>query len=230
MQHGQRKGMPPQGMPMYPGPQGQMFYPQGMPPRGGGQFMYNPQMMQQQQQQQQRQQQQQGRYPPGQMMSPRGPGGFQLMPVPNGQQRPQQQGGPQGQQPGRGRGQRRQGPNGQPQQGNPNGQQQQQQGQRRPQQGQPQQGQPQETGAAPEALTIKTLAAAPEEMQKQMIGERLFPLVKAVDGARAGKITGMLLEMDNGELLHLIESSEARQEKINEAVEVLNAAEANAAQ
>jgi len=72
-----------------------------------------------------------------------------------------------------------------------------------------------------EPLTIKALAAAPEEMKKQMIGERLFPLIKAQQPALAGKITGMLLEMDNGELIHLLESQQALNEKIQEALQVL---------
>jgi len=75
------------------------------------------------------------------------------------------------------------------------------------------------SGAEP--LTIKALAAAPEEQKKQMIGESLFPLVKETQPELAGKITGMLLEMDNGELLHLLESREALQEKIEEAIVVL---------
>jgi len=76
------------------------------------------------------------------------------------------------------------------------------------------------SGAEP--LTIKALAAAPEEQKKQMIGESLFPLVKETQPELAGKITGMLLEMDNGELLHLLESREALQEKVEEAIGVLH--------
>jgi polyadenylate-binding protein len=74
-----------------------------------------------------------------------------------------------------------------------------------------------------EPLTIKALAAAPEEMRKQMIGERLFPLIKVEQPNLAGKITGMLLEMDNGELIHLLESQAALHEKIQEAMSVLQA-------
>jgi len=75
--------------------------------------------------------------------------------------------------------------------------------------------------SANEPLTVQTLAQAPADMRKQMIGERLFPLVKAEQPEYAGKITGMLLEMDDAELIHLLEAPPALQEKIGEAMQVL---------
>jgi polyadenylate-binding protein len=56
----------------------------------------------------------------------------------------------------------------------------------------------------------------------QMLGERLFPMIQQSQPELAGKITGMLLEMDNSELLHLLESPEALTSKVEEAVSVLN--------
>jgi len=76
---------------------------------------------------------------------------------------------------------------------------------------------------ANESLTASALASASPEMQKNMIGERLYPLIHQTEPELAGKITGMLLEMDNSELLHLLESPEALQAKIAEALQVLEA-------
>jgi len=76
-------------------------------------------------------------------------------------------------------------------------------------------------GVAP--LTPATVVNANEGKQKNMIGERLHPLIKASQPELAGKITGMLLEIDNSELLHLLESPDALEAKISEAVEVLRA-------
>jgi len=59
------------------------------------------------------------------------------------------------------------------------------------------------TEAAAGGLTLQALAAAPPAQQKQMIGEALYPKVQALQPELAGKITGMLLEMDNSELLSL---------------------------
>lgn len=72
-------------------------------------------------------------------------------------------------------------------------------------------------------LDHNTLALADPQTQKNMIGERLYPLILAQKPELAGKITGMLLEMDNGELLHLLESPDALASKIDEALQVLAA-------
>lgn len=78
------------------------------------------------------------------------------------------------------------------------------------------------------ALTASALASASPEVQKNMIGERLYPLIHQSQPELAGKITGMLLEMDNSELLHLLESPEALNAKIAEALQVLEAHQAAA--
>ncbi|KAF9937648.1 Protein phosphatase PP2A regulatory subunit B [Modicella reniformis] len=77
-------------------------------------------------------------------------------------------------------------------------------------------------------LTAAALAAADPDQQKQMVGEHLFPKIEARQPDYAGKITGMLLEMDNGELLHLLEDVDALDAKVEEAVAVLKAHEADA--
>jgi len=77
-------------------------------------------------------------------------------------------------------------------------------------------------------LTAKMLADAPDEQKKQMVGEHLFPKIKRRQPQLAGKITGMLLEMDNGELIDLLESDEALNEKIEEALQVLREHETKA--
>lgn len=71
------------------------------------------------------------------------------------------------------------------------------------------------------ALTASDLASASPEMQKNMIGEKLYPLVHKSMPYLAGKITGMFLEIDNSELLYLLESPEALHDKIDEALAVL---------
>merc|ERR1719192_1150518 len=74
-----------------------------------------------------------------------------------------------------------------------------------------------------EPLTASMLAAAPPQEQKQMLGERLFPLIQRMFPDLAGKITGMLLEIDNAELLHMLEDHNSLKGKVEEAVAVLQA-------
>lgn len=97
---------------------------------------------------------------------------------------------------------------------------------------------PQQVPAAPaqavhiqgqEPLTATMLAAAPPQEQKQMLGERLFPLIQGMHPELAGKITGMLLEIDNTELLHMLESHVSLKSKVEEAVAVLQAHQAKEA-
>jgi polyadenylate-binding protein len=72
-----------------------------------------------------------------------------------------------------------------------------------------------------EPLSASALAAAHPNDQKQMLGERLFPLIHEKYPTVAGKITGMLLEMDNAEILHLLEDRDLLNSRVEEAVAVL---------
>lgn len=90
-------------------------------------------------------------------------------------------------------------------------------------------GQPQQAAVhiqGQEPLTASMLAEATLHDQKQMLGERLFPLIHRMYPDLAGKITGMLLEIDNSELLHMLEHHESLKAKVEEAVAVLHAHQA----
>ncbi|KAG6002599.1 Protein phosphatase PP2A regulatory subunit B [Claviceps maximensis] len=64
------------------------------------------------------------------------------------------------------------------------------------------------------------LSSAPPAQQKQILGEVIFPKIQAINVELAGKITGMLLEMDNTELINLIEDDGALKAKVDEALTV----------
>jgi len=71
-------------------------------------------------------------------------------------------------------------------------------------------------------LDVNMLAAAPPSVQKQMLGERLFPAIARLQPELAGKITGLMLELlDNSELLILLESDQELRVKVEEAMRVL---------
>ncbi|PON42981.1 Polyadenylate binding protein [Parasponia andersonii] len=76
--------------------------------------------------------------------------------------------------------------------------------------------QPTSTGALATAL-----ANATPDQQRTLLGENLYPLVDQLEHENAAKVTGMLLEMDQTEVLHLLESPEALKAKVAEAMEVL---------
>ncbi len=85
-------------------------------------------------------------------------------------------------------------------------------------------------GAPPysEPLTLEMLTSATPQQQKQMLGEKLYPQIAEKQPTLAGKITGMLLEMDNPDILHLLESPEALSEQVDEALKVLRSHAASA--
>jgi len=62
---------------------------------------------------------------------------------------------------------------------------------------------PQQRAAPQAGIDMNALSAAPPAQQKQMLGEALYPKIHEQQPELAGKITGMLLEMDNSELLEL---------------------------
>ena len=209
-------GMQP-GMPMYPGapgmqPGGQMFFPPQMaPPLQPGMPMY-PGMA------------------PG--MRPGAPGMPQYF-VPMQQGRPgrgRKPGGAVGMGARGGRGGMRMGPGGL--RGHPHG------GPQPGMQGPPGDmapqgappGAPAEQGAAAGGGPVSTatlaaqLAQATPEQQRMITGEALYPLVENLEPQSAAKVTGMLLEMDNSEVLHLIEDHGSLLSKVQEAMEVLRQA------
>merc|ERR1712157_453376 len=75
------------------------------------------------------------------------------------------------------------------------------------------------------SLNLATLARMEKSDQKQAIGEQLYPKVKEMvqSEEKAGKITGMLLELDNEDLLSILEpmAQMALKSKVDEAAEVL---------
>ncbi|KAL2820947.1 hypothetical protein BDW59DRAFT_150374 [Aspergillus cavernicola] len=70
------------------------------------------------------------------------------------------------------------------------------------------------------SMTTQAVASAPPQQQKQMLGEALYPKIQAQQPELAGKITGMLLEMDNTELLGLLEDEDSLRAKVDEALSV----------
>lgn len=71
------------------------------------------------------------------------------------------------------------------------------------------------------SISATILASASPVEQKQMLGEVLYMKIAATQPELSGKITGMLLEMDNAELLQLLDSPDSLNAKVMEALTVL---------
>lgn len=76
-------------------------------------------------------------------------------------------------------------------------------------------------------LNANTLASAAPQEQKQILGEKLFRVVEKMYPDVAGKVTGMLLEIDNSELLNMMDNQDTLRAKVEEAIAVLQAHKAN---
>lgn len=88
--------------------------------------------------------------------------------------------------------------------------------------------------AAPDALTPLTLPILSQftpDQQRNIVGERIYPLIAKHQPELAGKITGMLLDsFYTEEMLQLIENPEALSGKVQEAVDVLKTSDVQPAQ
>uniref|UniRef100_M4CUT9 Polyadenylate-binding protein n=1 Tax=Brassica campestris TaxID=3711 RepID=M4CUT9_BRACM len=71
---------------------------------------------------------------------------------------------------------------------------------------------------SPISKLTSALALASPAKHSQMLGEQLFPLVEKQEPVHTAKVTGMLLQMDQAEILHLLEAPEALKTKVSEAL------------
>uniref|UniRef100_A0A6B2LUU2 PABC domain-containing protein n=1 Tax=Arcella intermedia TaxID=1963864 RepID=A0A6B2LUU2_9EUKA len=74
-------------------------------------------------------------------------------------------------------------------------------------------------GAVP--FTKEALLKVPPVERRQMIGEVLYPMVQQINPELAGKITGMILEVDLELLLEVVYNKERRDQMVAEALQVL---------
>ncbi|CAI5438533.1 unnamed protein product [Caenorhabditis angaria] len=77
-----------------------------------------------------------------------------------------------------------------------------------------------------EPLTASMLSTAAPQEQKQLLGERIYALIEKIHPGHkdAGKITGMMLEIDNSELIMMLQDDELFRSKVDEAAAVLQSA------
>ena len=63
-------------------------------------------------------------------------------------------------------------------------------------------------------MTKQALRQAAPNEQKQLLGERLFPLVQQIEPRLAAKITGMFLEWDSKYIFILLQSPQLLETKV----------------
>jgi len=83
--------------------------------------------------------------------------------------------------------------------------------------------QQQDASRQQQPFSAQMLASAQPNQQKELIGERLYPLIERMckQPTDAGKITGMILDMENTELLMMLENEEALGARVKEAEHVM---------
>lgn len=83
---------------------------------------------------------------------------------------------------------------------------------------------PQAVDPAIAALEAKLSAAPDAAARRRAFGETIFPKISSIDKERAGKITGMLLELEEEELRRLIRDQNTLRERVSEAQTLLSSA------
>ena len=76
-------------------------------------------------------------------------------------------------------------------------------------------------GKGPAVYDITRLTNATPQEQKQTLGMWLYTKIEELEPKKAGKITGMLLELENTKIMQFLENQEALVAIVQEAVEVL---------
>ena len=68
---------------------------------------------------------------------------------------------------------------------------------------------------------VSKLATLSPKDQKEMLGEELFPLIKKINRGLVVKITGMMLEKENMEIIQMLEDVGYLTKEVNKAVHSL---------
>eukprot|EP01065_Artemidia_motanka_P002699 TRINITY_DN1126_c2_g1_i2.p1 TRINITY_DN1126_c2_g1~~TRINITY_DN1126_c2_g1_i2.p1 ORF type:complete len:588 (+),score=238.46 TRINITY_DN1126_c2_g1_i2:86-1765(+) len=81
---------------------------------------------------------------------------------------------------------------------------------------------PRQPAAGLSGVDPKRLSTMSQDQAKNYLGEKLFARIQEKDRENAAKITGMLLEMDNAEIINLLDSPLMLDSKVQEAIQVLH--------